>query len=287
VKTIGIAVHTKRPLIRETTDRIVELCKEKGIKCYICAGAVKLVDHADIIIAEEEVQNVCEAVITLGGDGSILASARLFGKYGIPMLGINLGKFGFLTEVAPDQIGEAFLRLKDNQFKIEERMLLEIVLSDGRTGPAALNDVVIDHGDQTRLAKIDLFSNGEFVCPYDADGIIIATPTGSTAYSLSAGGPIIDPVMDAITVSPVSPHTLTLRSMIFPADNVLTVRSGSQDMNLRITLDGQIVAQLKSGEDITVRKANYKVKLIKFESKSFYEVLRTKLHWGARPLFNA
>ncbi len=287
MKTIGIAVHTKRPLIRETTDRIVELCNEKGIKCYICAGAVKLVDHEDIIIAEDEVQNVCEAVITLGGDGSILASARLFGKYGIPMLGINLGKFGFLTEVAPDQIEEAFLRLRDNQFKIEERMLLEIVLSDGRTGPAALNDVVIDHGDQTRLAKIDLFSNGEFVCPYDADGIIIATPTGSTAYSLSAGGPIINPVMDAIAVSPISPHTLTLRSMIFPADNVLTVRSGSQDMNLRITLDGQIVAQLKSGEDITVRKANYKVKLIKFESKSFYEVLRTKLHWGARPLFNA
>jgi NAD+ kinase len=287
VKAIGLAIHTERPFIRETTDRIIKLCKEQGLSCHICSGAVKIVDHDEIAVSENEVQNVCEAVITLGGDGSMLASARTFGKFGIPILGINLGKFGFLTEVAPDRIEEALARLKGNQFRIEERMLFEVAMPDGRTRLTALNDVVIDHGQQMRLAKIDLFSNGEFVCPYDADGIIIATPTGSTAYSLSAGGPIINPAMDAIVVSPISPHTLALRSIIFPAENVLTVRSGSQEMNLRITLDGQFVAHLKGGEDFTVRKANYKAKLIKFESMSFYEVLRTKLHWGARPLFNA
>jgi NAD+ kinase len=287
VKTIGISVHTGRPLVRETTDLIVKLCKDHGIKCHICAGAVKIANHQEIAIPENEIQNVCEAVVTLGGDGSILASARAFGKYGIPILGVNLGKFGFLTEIAPDHIEDALIRLKENQFEIEERMVLDATVPDGRPGLTALNDVVIDHGEQMRLAKIDLFSNAEFVCPYDADGIIIATPTGSTAYSLSAGGPVINPAMNALVVSPISPHTLALRSIIFPADAVLTARSGSPDMNLRVTLDGQIVTRLKGGEDITVRKAGYKVKLIKFESKSFYEVLRTKLHWGARPLFNA
>jgi NAD+ kinase len=287
LKAIAIAIHTPRPLIRETTDRILKLCNEYGIKCYICAEAVKLVDHAELAVSENEIGKVCEAVVTLGGDGSMLASARAFGRYGIPILGINLGNFGFMTEVAPDRIEETFIRLRDDHFAIEERLVLEAVMPGGQGGLTALNDVVIDHGEQMRLAKIDLFSNGEFVCPYDADGIIIATPTGSTAYSLSAGGPIINPIMNAVVVSPISPHTLALRSILFPADAVLTARCSSPDMKLRVTLDGQIVTQLKGGEEITVRKADYKVKLIKFESKSFYEVLRTKLHWGARPLFNA
>lgn len=256
------------------------------MECRICADSVKIADHGEIAVSLEELKKQCEVVITLGGDGSMLASARAIGIFGVPILGVNLGKLGFLTEVVQNQIEEALALLKENKYRIEERMLLETTFPD-KTKLIALNDVVVDHGEQIRLARMDLFSNGEFVCPYDADGLVIATPTGSTAYSLSAGGPVIVPIMEAIAVSPISPHTLALRSIIFPANDVLTVRAGANETNLRIALDGQIVGELLSGQEVTVKKANSKVKFVKFESKSFYEVMRTKLHWGARPIFNS
>jgi len=287
LNTFGLTAHTDRPLIKETAERILRWSEKNGVNCRICDDLAASVGHSDLAVPREDIWKMCDVIITLGGDGSMLASARIFGMYGIPIVGINLGKLGFLTEVAQNQIEEDLSRLKENKFKIEERMVLEAFMPQEKKSRPALNDVVIDHGEQIRLAMFDLFSNDEFVCPYDADGIVIATPTGSTAYSLSAGGPIITPVMEAIAVSPITPHTLALRTIIFPAQNVLTIRSGSIDMTLRVALDGQIVGSLERGDEVTIKKADYKVKLIKFETKSFYEILRTKLHWGARPLFNS
>jgi NAD+ kinase len=287
LKIFGITAHTDRPLIKETTERILRWVEKNGIECRLCSDLAESVGHHDISIPREEIWKQCDVVITLGGDGSMLASARLFGKYGIPILGINLGKLGFLTEVAQNQIEESLTRLKYDKYKIEERMVLETSIPQAQINAVALNDVVIDHGNEIRLAKFDLFADDVFVCPYDADGIVIASPTGSTAYSLSAGGPIITPTMDAVAVSPISPHTLALRTIIFPGHTVLAVRSGSHDISLRIALDGQIVGKLELGDEVVIKKADYKVKLIKFETNSFYEILRTKLHWGARPLFNS
>lgn len=286
MKTIGITAHTDRPLIKETTERIIRWSDKNGIECRLSEGLVSLANHDNLSISKDEIWKVSDVIITLGGDGSMLASARAFGQFGVPILGINLGKLGFLTEVTQSQIEESLSRLKDNKFRIEERMVLEARLPNEPEKFVALNDVVIDHGGEMRLVKIDLFSNDEFVCPYDADGIIIASPTGSTAYSLSSGGPIVHPEMEAFTVNPISPHTLALRTIIFPGDKILTIRSGSTDMNLRVALDGQVVGHIESGQEVAVRKADYKLKLIKFETRTFYEVLRTKLHWGARPLFN-
>jgi NAD+ kinase len=286
LKTIGITVHIDRPLIKETTERIIRWSEKNGLRILICDELAGATGRKDIAVPQDEIWRECEAIITLGGDGSMLSSARIFGKFGVPILGINLGKLGFLTEVAQNQIEESLLRLKEDRYRIEERMVIEASLPRA-TNLFALNDVVIDHGGAFRLAKIDLFSNDEFVCPFDADGVVVSTPTGSTAYSLSAGGPVIHPAMEAIAVSPISPHTLALRAIIFPGERVLTIRAGSEDMNLRVALDGQEVGELKIGEEVIVRKADYKVKLIKFETKSFYEVLRTKLNWGARPLYNS
>jgi NAD+ kinase len=151
----------------------------------------------------------------------------------------------------------------------------------------ALNDVVIHHGEDSNLIDLDLYSDEEFVCSYNVDGIIISTPTGSTAYSLSVGGPIINPLMEAISVSPISPHTLTLRPIIFPAENVITVVAGARGGRSRISVDGRVVGELEGNQKITVRKAAYKIKLIKFDSTSFYEILRKKLHWGKRPPMNS
>jgi NAD+ kinase len=286
LKTIGLTAHSDRPLIKETTERILRWSEKNGLECRLCTELSVLVGRPDPGISCDDIWKSCEVIITLGGDGSMLASARAFGRFGVPILGINLGKLGFLTEVAQNQIEESLARLKDNKFKIEERMVLEATLPNHKESYVALNDVVVDHGEEIRLAKIDLFANDEFVCPYDSDGIVIATPTGSTAYSLSAGGPIINPLMESIAVSPISPHTLALRTIIFPSDSVLVVRAGSDEINLRVALDGQIVGHLNSGDEVVVKKADYKVRFIKFDTKSFYEILRTKLHWGARPLFS-
>jgi NAD+ kinase len=286
LKTIGITVHIDRPLIKETTERIIRWSEKNGLKCHICADLANSTVKNDFSRAKEDICRECEAIVTLGGDGSMLASARAFGKFGVPILGINLGKLGFLTEVAQNQVEEALTRLKEDRYNIDERMVLEAMIP-GHSGLVALNDVVVDHGGAFKLTKIDLFSNDEFVCPYDADGLVVSTPTGSTAYSLSVGGPVIHPAIEAIAVSPISPHTLTLRTIIFPPDVILTVRSGTEEMKLRIAIDGQVAGELELGQEISIRRAGYKLKLVKLEIKSYYEVLRTKLNWGARPMYNS
>lgn len=288
MKKIGIIFHTDRPLIKETTERILNWAQSHDMDIYLCRELALRVGRADISVDAGDIWRVSDAIVTLGGDGSMLATARAYGAHGIPILGINLGKLGFLTEVAVNRIEDSLQRLMENDFEVEERMALEARFPGGdRAWLPALNDIVADHGGTMGLVKVDLYSKGEFVCPYEADGVIVSTPTGSTAYSLSVGGPIINPLMEAILVSPVSPHTLTLRSLVFPADCVLCLKAGSSDRTLRISLDGQVVGSLEFGEELEVRKAAYKLKLIKFKSRSFYEVLRTKLHWGARPLFNS
>ena len=283
----GIIAHIERPHIKEAALKIIDWANANKVDCHICGELASLIERKDISRKNNELWKSCDVFIALGGDGTMLSASRAAGDHGIPVLGVNLGGVGFLTEITQEQIEEALVRLKNDDFQLEERMILEASFPHKEFAVTfALNDVVIDHADNTRMAKLDLFSNNEFVCPYSSDGLIVATPTGSTAYSLSAGGPVLHPLMDAIIVSPVSPHTLALRPIIFSKDDVLKIRIGPSDMKHRVSVDGQTIGYLSAGEEALVRKANHKLKLIKFEDKSFYKILRTKLHWGARPLSN-
>ncbi len=288
MKRFGIIGHLDRPQIEQATEQIIKWSQANGIQIRICTDLVPLVGHEDISAEDSEIWRHCDVIISLGGDGSMLSSARIAGNHGIPILGVNLGSLGFLTEVTQERILKSLELLKADKYKIEERMVLETLIPTAKkTDPFALNDVVIDHGEATNLVKLDLFSDNEFVCSYNVDGIIISTPTGSTAYSLSVGGPIINPLMEAISVSPISPHTLTLRPIIFPAENVITIVAGAGGGRLRVSVDGRIVGDLEAGRRISIKKAAYKIKLVKFDSTSFYEILREKLHWGKRPLMNS
>jgi len=288
LKRFGIIGHLDRPQIEQATDQIIRWSEANGIEIRICSDLVPLVNREDISAKDDEIWRYCDVIISLGGDGSMLSSARTAGNHGIPILGVNLGSLGFLTEVTQERIVKSLELLKTDEYKIEERMVLEALIpTPEKMDLFALNDVVINHGEATNLVKLDLFSDKEFVCSYNVDGIIISTPTGSTAYSLSVGGPIINPLMEAISVSPISPHTLTLRPIIFPAENVITVVAGAAGGRLRVSVDGRIVGELQGSQKITIKKAAYKIKLIKFDSISFYEVLRKKLHWGKRPLMNS
>ncbi len=288
MKRFGIIGHLDRPQIEQATDQIIRWSEANGIEIRICSDLAPLVNREDISAKDDEIWRYCDVIISLGGDGSMLSSARTAGNHGIPILGVNLGSLGFLTEVTQERIVKSLELLKTDEYKIEERMVLEALIpTPEKMDLFALNDVVINHGEATNLVKLDLFSDKEFVCSYNVDGIIISTPTGSTAYSLSVGGPIINPLMEAISVSPISPHTLTLRPIIFPAENVITVVAGAAGGRLRVSVDGRIVGELQGSQKIAIKKAAYKIKLIKFDSISFYEILRKKLHWGKRPLMNS
>ncbi len=288
MKKFGIIGHLDRPQIEQATDQIIKWCEANNVEIRICSDLGPLVNRQDLAAKDDEIWRYCDVIISLGGDGSMLSSARTTGSHGVPILGVNLGSLGFLTEVTQDKIAKSLELLKADKCEIEERMVLEALLPTAKqTDLFALNDVVIHHGEDSNLIDLDLYSDEEFVCSYNVDGIIISTPTGSTAYSLSVGGPIINPLMEAISVSPISPHTLTLRPIIFPAENVITVVAGAGRGKSRVSVDGRVVGELEGNEKITIRKAAYKIKLIRFDSTSFYEILRKKLHWGKRPPMNS
>jgi len=285
---LGLIGHLDRPLVGEAAEQIVKWCEQRNIFIRLCSDLASLVRRGDLSSDKSEIGKNCDILISLGGDGSILSAARAAGNQSIPILGVNLGSLGFLTETTQDQIIVALERLRDGKYRTEDRMVLETsFLSDQNADLFALNDVVIDHGDSTNLVHIDLFADDEFVGSYNVDGIIISTPTGSTAYSLSVGGPIISPLMEAIAVNPISPHTLTLRPIIFPPDNILTIKSGDAKGFLRVSVDGRVVGNLDARQEIKINRAAHKIKLIRFGDRSFYSVLRNKLHWGKRPLLNS
>jgi NAD+ kinase len=237
-----------------------------------------------------ELHEDIDCVISLGGDGTMLSSVRNVGHHGIPVFGINVGRLGFLTEIMAQDIPSALEKIKNDEYDIDKRMVLQASISDKENkSHYALNDIVLDHGDSTRLIKLDLYqvdANREehFVCPYNADGLIISTPTGSTAYNLATGGPVMHPHLGAIIASPICPHSLTLRPILFDEKSKLKIKVASDDIDVRMTVDGQIRYTLEHGAEITVCRAPHMIKLVRIKDYSFFEILRTKLHWGARPL---
>ena len=240
--------------------------------------------HKEKSLTKAELGKVSDVLISLGGDGTMLASARAVGEHQTPILGINLGGVGFLTEINCDDLTKTLNKLKQGDYFIEKRMVLQSEVDGaGKLDQYALNDVVLDKGEVARLFLMHLYVQDEFICSYSADGLIVSTPTGSTAYCLAAGGPIINPRLNAIIVSPICPHTLASRPIVFSENETLKVVVELSSRHAVLTIDGQVAFNLKSGSSVSIRKAEHSVNLIKFRDRSFYDILRTKLHWGARP----
>jgi NAD+ kinase len=221
-----------------------------------------------------------DMIISLGGDGTILSTARLVGNRQIPILGVNLGKLGFLAEVSPNEAFEFIKRICKGDYRIEDRMVLEAKVTGREETYFGLNDIVIDKAGSTRVVDIETYINDEYLITYTADGLIISTPTGSTAYSLAAGGPIVVPSSEVITLAPICPHTLTARPIVIPDDSIIKVKIEFYDKEILLTADGQIEFKLKPPVEILVKKANYKVKLVKRPEVSYFDLLRSKLMWG-------
>lgn len=226
-----------------------------------------------------------ELVIVLGGDGTVLAAARVFAKTGTPILSVNLGSLGFLTEVRLADLYSTLEGWCQNCFTIDPRFMLHSELwREGAlfTEHEALNDVVVAKGAIARMAGFEVTLDGQLAAGFRADGVIIATPTGSTAYSLAANGPILVPDVDALIVTPVCPHLLTLRPMVVRGDAKLSVRiEGIPDQTF-LTVDGQEAIPLKVGDEVRCRRSDYSVKLLRMGATGYFDVLRSKLKWGER-----
>ncbi len=223
-----------------------------------------------------------DCIIVLGGDGTLLGAAREVIGLDVPILGINLGHLGFLAEVERQEIAQCVERLLHGDYAVEARMMLTATVArpDGRTDTIeALNDLVITRAAFTRLIDLALYVDGSLVDNYSADGLICATPTGSTAYSLSAGGPIVDPAVDVLVVTPICPHKLDTRTIIAPAHKVITLQLGERcrDYKAMVTADGQAGADLYYGDTLTIRRSAHVTRLVRLTGMDFYGVLRKKL----------
>lgn len=230
---------------------------------------------------------VLDAMLTLGGDGTLLRAARLLAGREIPILSVNLGKLGFLTSCGREELEPALHRLAAGDFRAEARMALDVraLAPHGaeRGRWLALNDVVVHKGGFARVVRLRVAVNGESIASYAADGLVISTPTGSTAYSLSAGGPIVVPTVESIILTPVSPHTLAIRPLVLPPSAEISVQADDAPEELLVTVDGQVGTTFAGGETLNVRRAEHPVHIIRFAGTSFFSRLRRKLGWGGLP----
>jgi NAD+ kinase len=232
---------------------------------------------------EPEGTSTADLVVVLGGDGTLLAAARLLGDHQVPIVAVNYGGLGFLTEVTLDEMYPALERVLTGEFITELRMMVELYVSRAGTQIArrrALNDVVINKGTLSRMIELEARVDGQYVSRFRADGLIVSTPTGSTAYNLSAGGPIIFPMMSAMVMTPICSHTLTNRPIVLPESVKVEITLRSAQDDVYVTVDGQVGLKLQMDDTMVVEKSEVDVKLVAPADKNYFDVLRGKLKWG-------
>ncbi len=238
--------------------------------------------NIDFFDGQDLLANGIDLLISFGGDGTLLDTVTMIKDSNIPVLGINAGRLGFLANITQDDIVLAVKALKNKDYKLDHRSLLRVkskTLSDIKTSNFALNEITVHKKDSSSMLKIDAFLDNEFLNSYWADGLIISTPTGSTAYSLSCGGPIISPGSNNFVITPVSPHNLNLRPMVVGDDVVIRLRAESRESQFLLTMDSRSVS-IENNEEIFISKADFSIKLIELPDHNFFKTIRNKLFWG-------
>ncbi|HWW83392.1 MAG TPA: NAD(+)/NADH kinase [Vicinamibacterales bacterium] len=280
--------------LRAATPHLVEIeawLRNRGVEAIFETATAALMPPAPsarLILEKEEIARTASMVVLLGGDGTLLSMADCIGATGssAPILGVNFGSLGFLTEVTLPELYPSLEAALTGQARIEERMMLRSTTlreQGAHTDHIALNDVVINKAGHSRMIDLSVSIGDEFITRIKADGLIIATPTGSTAYNLAAGGPIVQPNLDALLITPIAPHTLTNRPIVIPAASTIRIQpimDGRDDVH--VTMDGQTGFRLQAGDEIRVCRAERLLRLIRPSTRSYFEVLREKLKWGER-----
>ena len=280
---LGVIGHQGYDELPEILRTLFSLAPTLGIEAFLEQGLHDVAGKGARL--EESAQ--LDGLVTLGGDGTLLRGARFLDGRDIPILGVNLGRLGFLTSCQSEDFEAALRNLASGDYVAQPRMALSAKVIDQAGQPRkqwrALNDFVLHKGGFARVVRLNVFVDDESIGTYAADGIVISTPTGSTAYSLSAGGPVVVPTLESIVLTPISPHTLAIRSLVIPADAEVTVEANESPTELLVTVDGQVGTSFVKGEKLKIRKADSPVRIVRFPGATFFERMRVKLGWGGLP----
>jgi len=281
-ETIAIMGRSQDLRVAEPMALLAGYLTEAGVDVIAAPDAPS--DLPARMVAEEDISAQSDLIIAVGGDGTMLYTAAIAQAHGVPLLGVNRGRLGFLADITPDEMLQSMGRILDGDFDEESRLLIQgrIEAADGSVHTAnALNDIVLQRRETGRMLDIRTAIAGRFVNTHSGDGLIVATPTGSTAYALSCGGPIIEPGMDAVVVVPICPHTLSDRPLVIPSRHEIEVSLLARaDTKAEVMFDGHSVGELTPEDRLTIRQSETRVTLIHPPGYDFYEILRSKLHWG-------
>lgn len=285
IRSVGIVAKPRLIAAAPLIHQLVDWLEARQLMVWMDSETASIVSHPGGGPRREELPEKCDLLIVLGGDGTLLSVARLLGRKSSPVLAVNFGSLGFLAEIT---LGEVFSTLDDfmsGRISTQPRMMIEIVvIRQGKVfaGYRALNDAVLTKGTLARIIDIDVKIDSHFVATYKADGLIVSTPTGSTAYTLSAGGPIVHPSLAAMLVTPIASHTLTIRSLVIPDRALVEMSFKPTRETVFLTVDGQIGVELQAEDVVQVRKSEVFLDLIPSNTLSFFDILRQKLKWGER-----
>lgn len=284
--SVGLVGRVYNDQTRRTALRLVHFLQTRGVEVTLIEGLADFVNEPDLAARGDEkfIGNQCDLVIVIGGDGTMLGAARSMVDYDVPVLGVNRGRLGFLTDIMPADIEQKVGEVLDGQYLTESRFLLDMTVvrnSNVIANGDALNDVVLHPGRHIRMIEFELYIDGQFVYSQSSDGLIVSTPTGSTAYALSGGGPLMSPGLDAVVLVPLNPHTLSSRPIVVNGESQIKLVIGHQmTTSLNITCDGQASDLVKAGDEIHITKKPKHLTLIHPSDHNYYETCRTKLGWG-------
>lgn len=288
IKRIGVVVKPHQPDALETLCRLTEWLNQRHITLV---GLPEIereqIEHqtgcAVDVATDAELAKQVDLMLVLGGDGTMIATARMIGDIEVPVIGVNYGGLGYLAEFRIEELFTALESILAGDYKLQKREMLTIELRRGDdlvTKNRVLNDVVINKSALARIIEIETYLNGQFVNSFRADGLIVSTPTGSTAYNLSAGGPIVFPSMNAIVITPICPFTLSNRPIVVPDDSVIEVRLMTEKEDVALTLDGQVGFPLQAHDRVVIRKSETNFNLVQPKNRNYFDLLRDKLRWG-------
>lgn len=285
IKKIGIVSKPKKAEIREIVPELVEWLRKRDIEVSIDKETGSILESSEKCLTRNELPGKVDLLVVLGGDGTLLAAARALYRHEVPIFAVNLGDLGFLTVITRDELYPALEGVLSGNYRSERRVQIEgeLVRADEVLSTfRALNDVVLNKGAIARIQDFEVYADGEFISNYKSDGLIVSTPTGSTAYSLAAGGPVVSPSVEAFIITPICAHTLTNRPLVLRDSAKIEIVVKSQREAAYLTVDGQVGIATHSEDIIRVRKSDSYVELIQPPQRNYYEILRQKLKWGER-----
>ena len=283
--TVGLIAKRGDARVGETLGRLIAMLRARGLEVLLDARSRDAYSGSDTAeVARDALGDRCDLVVVVAGDGTFLSAARSLVDQDVPLLGVNLGRLGFLTDIMPDEMSDRLNEILDGEFVEERRFLLEVTVDRGPEriySGSALNEVVTHKSSMARLVEFEIHIDGHLVHSQRSDGLIVATPTGSTAYALSGGGPILHPSLDAIVLVPICPHTLTSRPVVVGGGSVVEVVLGDgAETAVQLSCDGRAKVELAAGDHISIRKHRPDLRLIHPTGHEYYATLRAKLHWG-------